>query len=423
MNEELKQLFSKHKYFACIKQIESSPGTEQAQDVAKVFLSSLLGTGQHERAIEFCKRKIEEAKSRKDRNDWQYRLAGAYLETKPELALEAIQTHLREFKQSIHGRAVAIRICSKLARHSAAEQYYREGIDIIQALPEAKKKSFGSLIAMLHKDYGDFLHKVAESNQDHEKKQAACEAFQHAANAHPGNHLNWYHLGKVHFELHNLDEAKAAFAHALKIKEEPYIIHQLAQVEAARGHDEEAVKIYSQIPDKRRQPYVWSKLGQCLERLGKQREAGRAYREAIARESNKHYHHLYLGRLFMAMNAKTQAIREFEETRKLHKSEFGPDHSAARELIEKCKQMEEDTTVTFREAAKVKKERGVIARYNMDKGFGFIDFGSKSLFFHITDIKDQSRKGTPSSGQRVLFLVKETPKGFAASEVERASAD
>jgi CspA family cold shock protein len=59
---------------------------------------------------------------------------------------------------------------------------------------------------------------------------------------------------------------------------------------------------------------------------------------------------------------------------------------------------------------------GVVKFYNETKGFGFIkpNDGSKDLFFHKNDMKGQVR-----DNDKVQFNVINTPKGTAASDVER----
>ena len=49
---------------------------------------------------------------------------------------------------------------------------------------------------------------------------------------------------------------------------------------------------------------------------------------------------------------------------------------------------------------------GVVARYFLDRGFGFIDIdGGGELFFHRTNFGDQGRKETPQVKQRVAFRI------------------
>ena len=59
---------------------------------------------------------------------------------------------------------------------------------------------------------------------------------------------------------------------------------------------------------------------------------------------------------------------------------------------------------------------GTVKFYNDEKGFGFIqpEDGSKDLFFHRNDII-----GSVSDNDKVKFVVTDTAKGPAASEVER----
>lgn len=61
---------------------------------------------------------------------------------------------------------------------------------------------------------------------------------------------------------------------------------------------------------------------------------------------------------------------------------------------------------------------GIVKWFNETKGFGFItpDDGGKDLFAHFSEIQSQGFK-TLKENQRVEFVVKDGPKGPAASQI------
>jgi cold shock protein len=61
---------------------------------------------------------------------------------------------------------------------------------------------------------------------------------------------------------------------------------------------------------------------------------------------------------------------------------------------------------------------GIVKWFNETKGFGFItpDDGGKDLFAHFSEIQSSGFK-TLKENQRVEFVVKDGPKGPAASAI------
>lgn len=61
---------------------------------------------------------------------------------------------------------------------------------------------------------------------------------------------------------------------------------------------------------------------------------------------------------------------------------------------------------------------GIVKWFNETKGFGFItpDDGGKDLFAHFSEIQSSGFK-TLKENQRVEFVVKDGPKGPAASQI------
>ena len=62
---------------------------------------------------------------------------------------------------------------------------------------------------------------------------------------------------------------------------------------------------------------------------------------------------------------------------------------------------------------------GTVKFYNGNKGFGFIEpaDGSKDLFAHHSEIKNNGGFRTLAEGAQVEFEVKQGPKGLQASNI------
>ena len=64
---------------------------------------------------------------------------------------------------------------------------------------------------------------------------------------------------------------------------------------------------------------------------------------------------------------------------------------------------------------------GTVKWFNDAKGFGFItpDDGSADLFAHFTQIVQEGFKSL-KEGDKVIFEVRDSPKGKQASEIRKA---
>jgi cold shock protein len=64
-------------------------------------------------------------------------------------------------------------------------------------------------------------------------------------------------------------------------------------------------------------------------------------------------------------------------------------------------------------------QTGVVKWFNDGKGFGFItpEDGSKDLFAHFSEIRNNGGFRTLAENQRVEFEVKQGPKGLQAANI------
>ena len=66
---------------------------------------------------------------------------------------------------------------------------------------------------------------------------------------------------------------------------------------------------------------------------------------------------------------------------------------------------------------------GNVKWFNIDKGYGFIDYAQgEDIFVHYSAIRQDGYK-TLSEGQRVVFDLIETPKGLQAINVKTSSEE
>lgn len=62
--------------------------------------------------------------------------------------------------------------------------------------------------------------------------------------------------------------------------------------------------------------------------------------------------------------------------------------------------------------------KGLIKSYNSKKGFGFISAGGKELFFHVTQLKFNSKK--IEIGKEVSFEERKNEQGYVAENIYEA---
>lgn len=417
MIDKAKELVGRRKYHEAIRLLEPTQENDATSEAIKLLVSCYSHTKQHEKAVRICKKQIELTSTQKEKSDWQYRLANIYLEFDASKALETIRDYLGEFKASIHGHALAIRICAKVGMNGEVESYYKAGGEIFKGLNTDQKKRCVGLMAKLHRAYAEYLETMGAL--DPGKMQEAANIFKLAIEAEPSDGNTWYDLGKIYFNLGNWTESESALQEALKRKQEPYIVRLLAKISSSRGDYKVALNRYREIPAQRAQGYILVEMGQCAEQLNELKEAGRLYKQAVEREPHKHYPHYLLGKLYKRMEAKSQAIEQLKLANELCRKENGVDHKASLELIAECQKMADGNPITFRQTTEVKKLPGKISRYVDDRGFGFIEYQGKQLFFHISNVTDRRQKGDPKTEQTVLFLLIEGRKGPEAAEINR----
>ncbi|HXH24092.1 MAG TPA: cold shock domain-containing protein, partial [Vicinamibacterales bacterium] len=65
---------------------------------------------------------------------------------------------------------------------------------------------------------------------------------------------------------------------------------------------------------------------------------------------------------------------------------------------------------------------GIIDRFFVDKGFGFVQYGDgRSIFFHVTQCEDMP---APAAGTRVSFVIGHNPKkGKPQAEAVRPASE
>ena len=68
-------------------------------------------------------------------------------------------------------------------------------------------------------------------------------------------------------------------------------------------------------------------------------------------------------------------------------------------------------------------QTGVVKWFNDGKGFGFItpEDGSKDLFAHFSEIRNNGGFRSLAENQRVEFEVKQGPKGLQAANIRRCN--
>ncbi|MDY6845461.1 MAG: cold shock domain-containing protein, partial [Thermodesulfobacteriota bacterium] len=115
---------------------------------------------------------------------------------------------------------------------------------------------------------------------------------------------------------------------------------------------------------------------------------------------------------------RDQAIKTLEKSNSLYKKEHGKDFNKILEKIDEIKEMNQGDNIVLEEPISTVStiSHGIVAKYRVDKGFGFIkdDNDGQDVFFHITRVKNRE---TPVEGNTVKFLREIGKKGLEASKV------
>ncbi|MEW5951083.1 MAG: cold shock domain-containing protein [Elusimicrobiota bacterium] len=417
-NNDYNELIKQRKYHEVIKKIESL--NPISNEKAKILITCYVKTKQYDKAVNLCQEQIRKAKMRKEKSEWQYRLADVCLEFDSQKSFEIIKEYLKEFKNSIHGHALAIYACSKLGLYGDVENYYKSGCDIYLSFDDNNKKKYSKLMAKLHKAYGEYLEKVAQNEHDPLKILTAIEIYHLALKLDNEDSTIWYNIGKLHFSQNSFSEAENAIKNALKYSKEPYIVRMLAKIKMSLGKFEEALDIYKSIPTSKQQSYMLIEAGQCAEYLKELKIAGKFYRQAIEKDPNKYYAYFFIGKLYKQLGAKEQAIENLKKAIDLCKKETGNEYQKAKDLLIEVGKMPSGEKITFTEKKLSNQLNGKIIKYNKDRGFGFIKTNdNRDLFFHISNVSDRRDKGDPNYGEDVSFVIIQGLKGPEAGSIVR----
>ena len=216
--------------------------------------------------------------------------------------------------------------------------------------------------------------------------ETAVPLITEAIKLEPKNHNCHYALGKVLLEIGQAEKAIAAFQESDRLSpNQDYVLDRWGRALAKLNRLEEAEEIYQRILLKRPKDYVLRNLGKVQHQRKDYQCAIETFKKAIQKNSRNHFGHYYLGLCYQDIGEWALAVRELREAIHLKEKYYkGSFTEAEKELNEILSRHPEVATTSIVHTT----QRGKIAKYFDDKGYGFIKGKSpKQIFFHISDCR------------------------------------
>jgi len=236
----------------------------------------------------------------------------------------------------------------------------------------------------------------------------------------PQNHNAHYLLGKALLENKEAEQAIAAFRESDRLQpNQDYVLDRWGQALAELKRYEEAEQVYQRIPPSQRKGYVLRNLGEMQFQRGEHQRAISTLKQALQKDSRSHYGHYYLGLCYQKMSEWGLAVRELHEAIRLRQKNHNVPFPEAQKVIDEI--LSEHPKATNAPQTTSTRQRGKVAKYIKDKGFGFIqgDNGAQ-IFFHF---KDFPRDEKIEVGMWVEYEEGIGDKGPKAIKAKRVYSD
>lgn len=223
----------------------------------------------------------------------------------------------------------------------------------------------------------------------------------------------------IKYELAKAYYVKKEFEESLKTlpnSREYYVEELRCQILFELTRYDEALSILDSVFNKRKKEYLYILKSCILRNMGKSKEAYQVIKEAMMIFKPNHKILLEVSQVLLSMNVLFEAKKFAEEAINLRRMNFQLSYDDAYKVLEVINEkllnhINDDLTQLILPVQI--KNQGTIKNYNSEKGYGFIQFSDKDLFFHISDccMKDVR------IGKNVTFEIKEGKKGFQAIKV------
>lgn len=221
----------------------------------------------------------------------------------------------------------------------------------------------------------------------------AEKLLEEAVQRDPKDVFKHYNLGLARLANGKNEAAVRAFRDAERTHKESspgqpvpeYIYDKWATALMKLGQLDEAERLYHNIPQRQRKAYILRNIGWLCYQKNEYTRAVDILRQAIQKEYSNHNGHYFLGMALAACERWGEAIRELEEAIRLRQARYQKDFPEATQALQKIREEHPNAIAAVKST---KRRRGVIVRYNQDRGFGFIrDQAGEELFFHVSNFR------------------------------------
>lgn len=297
-----------------------------------------------------------------------------------------------------------------------ALQQFNECAQIWEKYSEDERKKNSNTYADICFQKGKLL---VERNQIND----AIDSFETALSLNNNFDECRYQTSKAYLSIGNVEKAKAHFPD----KSNKYYVQELqADILLAENNLNDAESVLKRLIKTRRKGYLYRKMAEISLKKGDRSSAILYLLDAEKANPRNHITIFEKAKLLVEENLFLAAQEELTHAIELKKKSYGGSYLEAETLLAKVSEIIDDTSHFEDDTSKLQtfyptaimntSLRGVITKYNADKGFGFIKCNEKSYFFHISSVK-RSIQHLLREGGKVAFDEGMSEKGPVAKNV------
>ena len=218
------------------------------------------------------------------------------------------------------------------------------------------------------------------------------------------NEICRYNLSKTYYLIGNYNEAKKYIPDSNNF----YVIELKAYIEAKLKSYDTAIKIINELLKRRKKDYLFAFLADVYLLKEDNKKALKNAIESTKMNSNNHKNHFVLAKVYYKYGLYNSALKELDIAIPLKIKNYHSKYEEADSLKKKILSVIPDN---YKESSKILKELdtnneedihiGIINEYDNNKGFGFIIYDNKKIFFHISDCKFSN----PIEKKQVIFSI------------------
>lgn len=250
----------------------------------------------------------------------------------------------------------------------------------------------------------NFLHgKMLMDLPDH--REEAILHFRNALNI-KDDDICRYNLAKTYYLN---DDYKSAKKNIPEINTY-YVIELDAYINAKLGNYDQAIQQIKDLLKRRNKDYLYAFLANVYLLKNEKEEAFKLIKQAIKINNQSHKNFFILAKVYYSFGLYNAALNALDNAKKIKLKTYNSEYKESIELEDKINKEKDATYIENMELFTKLEETvnddymiGIIKKYNSDRGFGFIKYDNKDIFFHISNCKFRN----PKEDIKVKFRVKD----------------